>query len=40
MFLQMRQEQEDDDEEDEDMSPSDSNPMISFSKILESMDPQ
>ena len=41
MFLQMRQEEEDDDEEEEDdMSASDNYPMMSFSMILESMEPQ
>ena len=35
----MRQEEEDDDNEDGDMSPSDNYPMMSFSMILESMEP-
>ena len=37
----MRQQQEEDDEEeDDDESPSDHYPMMSFSMILESMEPQ
>jgi hypothetical protein len=43
MFLQMRQEEEeedDDEDEEDDNSPGDNYPMMSFSMILESMDPQ
>ncbi len=42
MYLQMRQEQEeeDDEEEEDNMSQSDNYPMMSFSMILESMEPQ
>jgi hypothetical protein len=40
MFQQMRQEEEDDDDDDNDMSPTDNYPTMSFSMILESMEPQ
>lgn len=38
MFYQMRQQELEDD--DDDMSPSDNYPQISFTAILESMEPQ